>query len=70
MFAEVTAVVTELAHQATIQTASDGAASVSSAARASLRADLRHICRTAGVVLADQPDLKKRFRLPESGDVR
>ena len=74
MFAEVTAVVTELARQATVQAASAGSASVSSAARArlraSLRGDLRHICRTAGVVLAGQPDLKKRFRLPESGDVR
>lgn len=72
LFAEVSAIVAQLSHQATVQTASIGNALVSSALkaklRASLRADLRILCRTARLITADNPELKKKFRLPKSGD--
>ena len=61
MFAEVTAVVTELEHHDTVQSASTGVARVSSAAKArlrtTLREDLRAINRTARAIAVERPDL-------------
>ena len=72
-FAEVEAIVAELSDQATAQKESDGGALVSSATkarlRASIREDLRVLTGTVRVITADNPDLKKKFRLPKSGDV-
>ena len=73
LFTEVAAVVTELSHQAILQTTSAGGALVSTAAkarlRASLREDLRAYCQTARVITADDPDMKKKFRITKgNGD--
>ena len=74
MFAEVAAAVSELAHQATIQTTSVASALVGGAAksllRTALRKELRSLNRAGRAIVADNPALKKKFRLPLSGDER
>ena len=74
MFAEVTAVVAELTHYATIQLASAGESRVGSATKAklrdTLREDLRAISRTVPVISGDGPQLRKKFRLLQAGDER
>ena len=72
LFAELGIVVAEVSKQAALQTASAGGALVSSAAkarlRASVRATLRKLVLIARVITADNPDLKKKFRLPKASD--
>ena len=74
MFTEVATVVSELAHQATLQTASAGSALVGVAAksllRAALRKELRALNRAGRAIVANNPALKKKFSLPASGDER
>ena len=74
MFTEVATVVSELAHQAALQTASAGSALVGVAAksllRAALRKELRALNRAGRAIVANNPALKKKFRLPGPGDDR
>ena len=74
MFAEVTAVVAELAHFATIQYAGAAGSRAGKAAKArlrkTLREDLRAINRTARGISVDRPEVKNKFRLPPAGDQR
>ena len=70
LFAEVTAIVGELEHHATVQTTNAARlGSVSkTTARATLREDLRSINRTARAIAVVNPALKKKFALPRAGD--
>ena len=72
-FAQVEAIVAELSEQATVHTGNVGAALVSSATkarlRAGIRADLGALTATMRVITIDKPDLRKKFRVPKSGDV-
>ena len=74
LFALLASVIAKLAEQAMLQTASTGGALVGSANKATLRVRLRQSLRfynrTGRAIVAGNPALKKKFRMPESGDER
>ena len=73
-FAEMNAVVSQLEHQATVQTANSGGSRVGTATRATLREALRRTLRafhvTARAIATDTPGLDNQFRVPAKGDQR
>ena len=70
LFAEIAAVIEEVAHHAVLQTTNAAPRSTVSkaAARAALREDLQKINRTASAIAVVNSAVKKKFRLPRFAD--
>lgn len=74
LFALLATIITKLAEQATLQASSTVGALVGAANKAKLRAHLRKTLRfhnrTGRAIAAGNQALKKKFRMPDSGDER